>query len=115
VLAKHAFKMKAATKAFAGGIAVIDAGYVAPATTATGLLCYGRFEADVDNSGGAAGDKTAEVLSGCFKYLACVGWLNPSSATCPTVVRPGAEAEAQHLDEPSGERITVLQTECSPS
>ncbi len=66
--AKHAVKVKANTKVWAGGIAVIDAGYAAPAREATGLLCYGRFEADVDNTGGAAGAKTVEILSGCFKY-----------------------------------------------
>lgn len=66
--AKHAVKVKADTKCFAGGIAVIDAGYAAPGRAAAGLLCYGRFEADVDNTGGANGEKTAEILSGCFKY-----------------------------------------------
>ncbi len=66
--AKHAVKMKANTKGYLGGIAVIDAGYAAPGREATGLLAYGIFCADVDNVGGSAGAKTAEIMSGCFKF-----------------------------------------------
>lgn len=66
--AKYPLKMKAATKVFGGGIAVIDAGYAAPGRTATGLKALGRFEADCDNSTGANGDKTVEILSGVFKW-----------------------------------------------
>ncbi len=66
--AKYPVKMKASTKALGGGIAVIDAGYAAPGRAATGLIALGRFENDCDNSSGAAGDKTAEILSGCFKW-----------------------------------------------
>ncbi len=69
VPAKVPVKMKAATKAYQGGIAVLDAGYAAPGRTATGLVALGRFEErDYDNSAGAAGDVIAEILSGCFKW-----------------------------------------------
>lgn len=68
--AKYAGKVKAATKLFTGSLVVIDAGYLAPGRAATGLIALGRCEGneDIDNSAGAAGDKTAEVLSGVFKW-----------------------------------------------
>lgn len=49
-------------KCYAGGIAVADAnGYAAPGLTALNLTYLGRFEEQVDNTGGANGDKTALV------------------------------------------------------
>lgn len=63
-------KVKANTKIFAGSAVVIDAGYAAPARTATGLLTAGRAEQTVDNTGGAAGAKVIEIRRGCF------GWNN---------------------------------------
>jgi hypothetical protein len=66
--ALYEHKVKAATKVWSGGIAVLDAGYLAPGRAATALICIGRFEEDVDNSGGAAGDKLAKVLGGVFKW-----------------------------------------------
>lgn len=53
---------------FAGGIAMIDAGYVKPGATATGKLCAGRFNKNVDNTGGGAGAKVTEVERGIFKF-----------------------------------------------
>lgn len=59
----------AAVTCLAGAIAVLDAaGNVKPAVTATGLTCVGRFEQTVDNSGGSAGDLTANVMNGIFRY-----------------------------------------------
>lgn len=66
--ALHAIKIKAATKVWAGSLVVIDAGYLAPGRAATTLIALGRCEEDVDNSGGAAGDLLANVLSGEFKW-----------------------------------------------
>jgi hypothetical protein len=66
-------KVKASTKCYAGGIAVLDAGYLAPGYTATDLVALGRFEKTVDNSAGAAGALTADVLSGCFKWANSAG------------------------------------------
>lgn len=60
--------VKAATKVYAGGLAVIDAGYAAPGRTATGLIAAGRFEATVDNSAGAAGAKRVQVRRGTFLF-----------------------------------------------
>jgi len=62
------FPVKAAVKAIQGGIAVLDAGYAAPGATATGLVAIGRFEDTYDNSAGAAGDLSARVKRGVFKF-----------------------------------------------
>ena len=64
----HHYDMKAATKLFAGAMAVLDAGYAAPGRTATGLVCVGRSEFYVDNSAGAAGDVKAKVRAGIFRW-----------------------------------------------
>lgn len=60
--------MKAATKAFAGGLAVSDAGYAAPGRTATGLIALGVFRKDVDNSAGGAGAVSADIERGAFPF-----------------------------------------------
>lgn len=65
------FPIKAATKCYMGGIAVLDAGYIAPGRTALGLVAVGVFSspgpAGIDNTGGAAGAITAAVVRGTFK------------------------------------------------
>ena len=55
------FPLKAAAVAFAGGIAVSDAGYAKPGEAAAGLLMLGRFEEGKSNAGGADGAVTALV------------------------------------------------------
>jgi hypothetical protein len=62
------FPIKAAVHGYKGGIAVLNAGYAAPATTATGLVAVGRFEQDADNTSGANGAFLARVRRGIFKY-----------------------------------------------
>jgi hypothetical protein len=63
---------QAAVVAYHGGIAVLRAGYVRPGATATGDVCVGVFDFDAqggiagmtgisDNSGGSAGDLSANV------------------------------------------------------
>lgn len=55
----------AAVKCFKGGIAAKNAaGYLLPATDTAGLVVVGIFEETVDNSAGAAGDKTAKYTTG---------------------------------------------------
>lgn len=63
-----AFKVKASTKIYKGSIVVANAGYAAPATTATGLICLGRAKDTYDNSSGSAGAISAEVETGIFKF-----------------------------------------------
>lgn len=60
------FPVKANTTCYQGGLAVLDAGYLAPGRTATGLVAVGRFE-----EGGAAvsaGDVKLRVKRGTFKF-----------------------------------------------
>ena len=62
------FPVKAAVKPIQGGIAVLNAGYAAPGTTATGLVALGRFEETADNSAGSNGDLNVLVKRGVFKF-----------------------------------------------
>lgn len=63
----HHFGVKAAAVCFRGAIAVLDAGYLAPGRTATGLICAGVFEDDVTNTG-ASGSKLARIRTGAFEF-----------------------------------------------
>lgn len=52
----------AAVKIYAGALVAANAsGFVTPGATATTLTYLGRAEEQVDNSGGAAGDKSVNV------------------------------------------------------
>lgn len=62
------YPVKASVKPIQGGIAVLNAGYAAPGTTATGLIAVGRFEETVDNSAGANGAVIARVKRGTYKF-----------------------------------------------
>lgn len=62
------YPVKANVKALLGGIAVLNAGYAAPGTTATGLIAVGRFEETADNTGGANGAISVQVKRGTFKF-----------------------------------------------
>jgi hypothetical protein len=64
----HGFPQKAATKLWFGALAVLNAGYLAPGTTATGLVCVGRCRKTSDNSSGANGDVVGQVEAGTFKW-----------------------------------------------
>lgn len=63
---------KGSTTCYAGAIAVLSSGYLAPATATTGLVCCGRFEATSTNSG-ADGAVKAKVRPGMY-------WFGNSSA-----------------------------------
>lgn len=61
--------MKAAAKGYQGGIACVDAtGYCVSGSTALNLKTLGVFRADVDNTAGANGAKTAEVRRGAHLF-----------------------------------------------
>ncbi|MCG3177427.1 MAG: hypothetical protein MOGMAGMI_02401 [Candidatus Omnitrophica bacterium] len=62
------YPVKASVKPILGGIAVLNAGYAAPGTTATGLIAIGRFEETVDNTAGSNGDVSVQVKRGTFKF-----------------------------------------------
>jgi hypothetical protein len=61
----------AAVKIFAGSLVAINAaGYATPGAVATTLKYFGRAEEQVDNSAGAAGDRSVLVRRGqAFKWL----------------------------------------------
>lgn len=59
----------AATHIFAGALACLDAnGNLVPGSTSTTLKARGRAEENVDNSAGAAGDKSAKTRKGVFQF-----------------------------------------------
>jgi hypothetical protein len=62
------YGMSAATHAYAGTIAVLNGGFVEPATTATGLIAVGVFSAECDNSAGGDGDMVALVERGIYRF-----------------------------------------------
>lgn len=59
------YPVKGSTTCYAGGIAVIDAGYVKPGVAATGLVSVGVFQKTVVNAG-ADGAVTVPVRAGVF-------------------------------------------------
>lgn len=62
--------MAASAKVYAGGIVMLNAtGYATKGATATGQICAGRAESQVDNSAGADGDLSVTVRSGVFKFV----------------------------------------------
>src|SRR5258708_27433384 len=60
---------KAGAKGFLGAIAVLNAGFLTPATTATGLIAVGVFEYTVDNTTGKDGDIWARIRQGTFPFF----------------------------------------------
>lgn len=64
----HGFLQKGSTKAWFGALMVLNAGYAAPGTTATGLVAVGRCRKTSDNTSGADGDVYVQVEAGTFKW-----------------------------------------------
>lgn len=63
------YPMAANAKILAGALAMLNAtGYATKGATATGQVCAGRAEETVDNTGGADGAKTINVIPGEFKF-----------------------------------------------
>ncbi|SOC46650.1 hypothetical protein SAMN05892877_12375 [Rhizobium subbaraonis] len=59
----------AATKLFGGSLGCFNAaGYLVPGSTSTTLKAAGRIEKQVDNSGGAAGAKSAKYRPGIYRF-----------------------------------------------
>lgn len=64
------FPVAAATLIYAGALVCLDAsGDVVPGATATTLVALGRADERVDNSAGAAGDKTVKARKGVFRFV----------------------------------------------
>ncbi|RIV82957.1 hypothetical protein D2V17_14235 [Aurantiacibacter xanthus] len=63
------FNVAAATTIYAGALVCLNAaGTAVPGSTATTLTAVGRAEEYVDNSAGAAGDKTINVRRGVYRF-----------------------------------------------
>lgn len=62
-------KVAAAVKIYQGSLVCLSAtGYATPGAVATTLVADGMALETVDNSAGAAGDKTVEVRKGTFQF-----------------------------------------------
>jgi hypothetical protein len=61
-----AYPVAANTTCHQGGLAVLNAGYAAPGTAATGLIAVGRFEASA--TAVSAGEVKVPVRRGCFRF-----------------------------------------------
>ena len=63
------FPVAAASKIYAGALVMLNAaGDAVPASAASALTVAGVAEEQVDNSAGAAGDKTVKVRKGAFRF-----------------------------------------------
>lgn len=66
--APRSFLVKGGVKIWKGSQVALNAGYLAPFTAATGLVCCGRAQKTVDNTAGADGAVECEALEGDFKW-----------------------------------------------
>lgn len=85
------YPVKASTTCYQGGLAVLNAGYAAPGTAATGLVAIGRFEDTADNSAGAAGAIKARVKRGKFLFA--------NSASADLIAQADAGASCYIVDD----------------
>ena len=66
-------------------VAISAAGYATKGAVATTLKAFGRAEETVDNSGGAAGDKSVMVKTGIFR------WANSAAGDAITTAEIGSD------------------------
>lgn len=66
---RFSYGVAASTKIYAGSLVCVTAtGYAVPGSVSATLKAVGRAEERVDNSAGADGAKTINVLRGTFKF-----------------------------------------------
>ena len=94
--------VKASVKPIQGGIAVLNAGYAAPGTAATGLIAVGRFEETVDNSSGSNGDVSALVRRGTFKF--------GNSASADQIAQADVGADCYIVDDQTVAKTSATNT-----
>lgn len=71
---KRNHPVAATAECFAGTIAVLNAtGFAQPATTATGLTALGVFDHYQDNTSGADGAQSVEIVRGYFHFANSAG------------------------------------------
>jgi len=96
------FPVKGSTKTIQGGIAVLNGGYAAPGTTATGLIAVGRFEETVDNTAGADGALSVEVKRGVFKFA--------NSSAGDLIAQADAGADCYIVDDQTVAKTSATNT-----
>jgi hypothetical protein len=62
------FPVKGGVKIWQGALVVLNAGYAAPGSTATGLIVVGRAKVTVDNTSGGDGAQFVDVEPGEFSW-----------------------------------------------
>ena len=83
--------VKGSTKIYKGTLIVLNAGYAAPGSTATGLIALGRAEETVDNSSGADGAKNIRVKPGVFRFA--------NSGSADAIAQADAGADCYIVDD----------------
>lgn len=83
------FPVKAATTVQQGSIVVLNAGYAAPGSTATGLVAIGRAEESA--SAVSAGDASVRVCRGVFKFA--------NSAAADAIAQADVGADCYIVDD----------------
>jgi hypothetical protein len=79
-------KLKAAAKVYKGCLVVTDAtGFGIAGATATALICAGIALADVDNTSGASGDLSVDVLM-CEAYMGSDGTVDQTNFDAPVYI-----------------------------
>ncbi len=96
------YPAKASTTCYQGGLAVLNAGYAAPGTAATGLVAIGRFEETCDNSAGAAGALKARVKRGKFLFA--------NSASTDLIAQADVGADCYIVDDQTVAKTSATGT-----
>ena len=96
------YPVKASAHCYLGGLAVLNGGYAAPGTAATGLIALGRFEAEADNSSGAAGAIKACVKRGKFLFA--------NSASTDAIAQADVGADCYIVDDQTVAKTTATGT-----
>jgi hypothetical protein len=94
--------VKASVHIYKGALVVANAGYAAPATTATGLIALGRAEQNVDNSTGGNGDKNVNVRPGVFRFA--------NSASTDTIAQADVGADCFIVDDATVAKTSATST-----
>lgn len=100
--------------AYAGGAAMINAaGYAAPAAADAGNAgCWGAFTETVDNSGGSAGTKSAQIQEGTFLFAA-TSIAQTSLGLAMYFTDDQTFDETQGANEPQGGKLVELVSSTS--
>jgi len=96
------YPVKASTICYQGGLAVLNAGYAAPGTAATGLVAIGRFEDTADNSAGADGAIKARVKRGKFLFA--------NSASADLIAQADVGADCYIVDDQTVAKTSATST-----